>query len=298
MVSIDENTVSNLKLKKVIKLVKDNTRGNKREITKENSKENDRYTINSIEKALEVLEILAEKESLNLIELAEVTNRPKSSLFRIITTLENKGYITRNDNNDKYCLGIKLLELTKKLLENNTIRNASLIEMNKLLHKYGETINLGVWKDGEITYIEVLEGTHQLRFTDVVGSKAPFHAAAIGKAIICYLSDEEIAGLVGTGNLPSFTPNTICDFEELKKELSKVKKNGYAIDNEEITIGARCIAAPIFNMFGKVEYAISLSGTIHRINDSNIDEVVKDVQTAAKNISQKMGYGGNSPSTD
>ncbi|MBP1933325.1 IclR family transcriptional regulator [Ammoniphilus resinae] len=260
----------------------------------DNLKNNDRYTINSIEKALDLLELLAEKENLNLLELAELTNRPKSSLFRIITTLENRGYIARSENNDKYCLGLKILDLSKQFLEKNNIRNAALAEMNALLHKYGESVNLGILKDGEITYVEVLEGTHQLRFKDEVGSKAPFHATAMGKVILAYLSDEEMNQLLPEENMDAFTPYTIVDLAELKKQLPVIKSVGYAVDTQEIVLGVKCIAAPIFNMFGKAEAAISLSGTIHRIHDGNIDAISKDVVLAARNISRKMGFAGDS----
>ena len=263
-------------------------------MTTDNTKNNDRYTINTIEKALDLLELLAEKESLNLLELAELTNRPKSSLFRIITTLENRGYITRSESNDKYCLGIKILDLSKKFLESNNIRHAALAEMNGLLDKYGESVNLGILKDGEITYVEVLEGTHQLRFKDEVGSKAPFHATAMGKVILAYLSDEEMNQFLQQENMAAFTPYTIVNLAELKKQLPEIKKVGYAVDTQENVLGVKCIAAPIFNMYGKVDAAISLSGTIHRINDGNIDAISKDVVFAAKNISRKMGFTRNS----
>lgn len=248
-----------------------------------------RYRINSIDKAIDLLELLAEKP-LGLLELAERLNRPKSSLYRIITTLEDRGYITRNEENEKYCIGLKALELTKKLLENNTLNNLSRFEMQRLVEQTGESVNLGVLSGDEILYVAVLEGTHQLKFTETVGSKAPLHATAIGKAIAAHLSEEKLSRLLEKKEFIKFTPNTIDSEEKFRKELKIVRETGYALDDEEIATGARCIAAPIFNMFGRVEAALSISGAIHRLSDEKLDELSQLVISATQNISLKLGF--------
>lgn len=248
-----------------------------------------RYRINSIDKAIDLLELLAEKP-LGLLELAERLNRPKSSLYRIITTLEDRGYITRDEENEKYCIGLKALELTKKLLENNTLNNLSRFEMQRLVEQTGESVNLGVLSGDEILYVAVLEGTHQLKFTETVGSKAPLHATAIGKAIAAHLSEEKLSRLLEKKEFIKFTPNTIDSEGTFRKELKIVRETGYALDDEEIATGARCIAAPIFNMFGRVEAALSISGAIHRLSDEKLDELSQLVISATQNISLKLGF--------
>lgn len=253
-------------------------------------KENtNRYRIHSIDKAMDLLELLAEKP-LGLLELAERLNRPKSSLYRIITTLEERGYITRDEENDKYCIGLKTLELTKNLLENNTLSNVSRFDMQRLVDKTGESANLGVLSGEEILYVAVLEGTHQLKFTETVGSRAPLHASAIGKAIAAHLPEEKLNQLLEKRVLNKITPKTIDNQERFKKELKYVRENGYALDDEEVATGARCIAAPIFNMFGRVEAAISISGAIHRLPDEKLKELSSHVIKATHNISQKLGF--------
>jgi DNA-binding IclR family transcriptional regulator len=250
----------------------------------------DRYTINSIEKALDVLEILSQHKSLNLIELATILNKPKSSLFRIISTLEKREYITRNEDDGKYCVGFKPLELTKNLLEGNTLRNCAASEINHLADKYGDTVNLGVLSDGDVLYIEIIEGTYSLRMNESVGSRGPYHATGIGKAIAAFLPAEKLNRLIEEKGFPSYTPNTIQSKEAFLNELAEIKNKGYSIDNEEVVQGARCIAAPVFNLSGKVEGAVSLSGTVHRYPLGTITEVAKDVKLAAANISRKLGY--------
>lgn len=249
-----------------------------------------RYTISSVEKALDVLELIAEHESLNLIEISQLLDKPKSSLFRIITTLEHRGYVTRSDKNAKYCLGFKALKLSSDLLKTNTLERAAGPGMEELSAKYGDSVNVGILIEEEILYIAVKEGTYPLRFTDVVGTKSPFYATAIGKAIAAHLSDEVLDRILEKSKFVSITPYTITDQDTFKKELEKVREMGVAFDNQEIVEGARCVAAPIFNTLGEVEAAISISGASHRFKDERIREIEKDIKEIAQKISENLGY--------
>ncbi|MBP1993392.1 IclR family transcriptional regulator [Paenibacillus eucommiae] len=250
----------------------------------------DRYSIHSIEKALDVIEVLSEHDSLSLIELVELVNQPKSSLYRIILTLEKRGFISRSEEDGKYCLGFKQLVITKNLLERSSLRTAALAEMNKLLVTYGDTVNLCVLSEDEVLYVEIIEGTYALRMTDKVGSKSPFHATATGKVLTSHLPVEEVKRMVRQKGLPKFTSHTLDTETSLLQELARVKQQGYAIDDEEIIEGARCIAAPIFNMFGRVEGAISISGARHRFPDDRISTIAEDMMMTGHRISQKLGH--------
>lgn len=256
------------------------------------STKNDRYTISAIDKALDVIEALAEHDSLNLIELAEMLSKPKSSVYRIILTLENRGYITRSEETGKYTLGYKQLTLTRNLLEKNSLRNCALPEMRWLSDKYAETVNLGVLSGGKVLYMEMIEGKHSLRMNESIGSTSPFHATAIGKTIAAFSSEEKVESLLALNPLQKITPNTIVDVDLFKKELCLIRERGYAVDDQEVVLGARCVAAPIFNLSGKVEAAISISGAIHRYPEEKIPEIAEDVKEKANNISAKLGFTG------
>jgi DNA-binding IclR family transcriptional regulator len=250
----------------------------------------DRYAISSIEKALDVIEVLSEHESLNLLELAEVLDKPKSSLYRILLTLEKRDYVMRDEDDGKYTIGYKTLEMTRNLLERTSLRRCGVQDMHKLAEKYGDTLNLAVLTKDDILYIEILEGTHSLRMMESVGSKAPFHASAIGKAIVSNFSADEIERWIDTHGISKFTKKTIVEPAVLKSELVKIKRNGYAIDDEEVVQGARCVAAPIFNIFKQVVGAISISGAMHRFPDDQIQDIANDIKLAAMSISKKLGY--------
>jgi DNA-binding IclR family transcriptional regulator len=250
----------------------------------------DRYAIHSVEKAFDVMEVLSQYDSLNLVELSELLGQPKSSLYRIILTLEKRCYITRDDSTGKYCLGLKPLEITRNVLEKNKLRSLAVPEMNRLVQKYDDTVNLGLLSGESIIYVEILEGTYSLRMSEKIGSKAPFHASAMGKTILSFLPEAEIVRYVSKENFQIFTPNTIVDINQLKQQLVMVRTQGYAFDDEEIVQGARCIAAPIFNMFGKIVGAISLSGAVHRLSDEAIVGIATDVKRSTDIISRKLGY--------
>ncbi|WP_409341145.1 IclR family transcriptional regulator [Paenibacillus sp. MBLB4367] len=250
----------------------------------------DRYAIQSVDKALDVIELLAELESASLIELAEKLNQPKSSLYRIILTLENRGFIARSDQDGKYCLGFKQLVITKNLLEKNSLRAAALPEMNRLVDRFGDTVNLGVLSDDSALYVEIIEGTHALRMTDRVGSKAPLNATAIGKTLLAYMNADKRDRLLETMAYPVYTGRTAVSKESLLAKLQEVAAKGYALDNEEIVEGARCIAAPIFDMFGGIAGALSISGALNRFTDDKLADIAAEVKQAAANASRKLGH--------
>lgn len=250
----------------------------------------ERYTIQSIDKALDLIELLAEHGTLSLIELTEKLEQPKSSTYRIVLTLENRGFISRSDEDGKYCLGYKQLMLTRNLLERNTLRSAALQEMRKLSDRYGDTVNLGVLLDGQVLYVEIIESTHPLRMTDSIGSRAPFHATAIGKAIASRMSDEVVLEYAGSYGLPVITPNTINTEAGLLEELRRIREQGYALDDEEIVEGARCVAAPVLDLHGRPVGAISLSGAMHRFKEERLPEISAQIVEAALAVSRKLGY--------
>lgn len=248
-----------------------------------------KYTIQSIDKALDVIELLSEYESLSLLELAKQLKQPKSSLYRIVLTLEQRGYIARSDKTGKYCLGYKQLIVAKQLLGNNSLRSQARQEMERLSTKYGDTVNLGVLNGKQVLYLDIIEGTYSLRMNETIGSTAPPHATAIGKVILADRIDEAESWLRDQP-LVQITPNTITDPKSFIQELERIRTRGYALDDEESVVGARCIAAAIRNYHGKAEGAISLSGAIHRYPDDQLAAVAADVMKAAFIISRKRGY--------
>src|SRR5699024_4679068 len=137
-------------------------------------------------------------------------------------------------------------------------------------------------------YMEVIEGTNSLRMNETVGSTSPFHATAIGSAIVAYLPSGQLKKLLENYEFKAITKYTITDKENYEEKLGQVRKNGYSIDDQEIVIGARCVASPIFNRLGNVEGAISMSGAEHRYSPDKIHKIELDIKSAAQRISRKL----------
>ncbi|MBD2844097.1 IclR family transcriptional regulator [Paenibacillus sp. IB182496] len=252
----------------------------------------ERYTVQSIDKSLDLLELLADRGSLSLIELADLLEQPKSSTFRILQTLEHRGYVGRSSEDGKFCLGYKQLSLAKYLMARSKLNLAAAPEMSRLSARFGDTVNLGVLTgEGVIIYIEIIEGTHALRMTETVGSQAPYYATALGKAIAAYLPEREREALLGSSALEALTAYTIADADSLRNTLRQVRARGYALDDQEITLGARCVAVPIFNMQGRVEGGLSLSGPMHRFEGQALTDIMAELLRAGAEISARMGCG-------
>src|SRR5690625_2242651 len=138
--------------------------------------------------------------------------------------------------------------------------------MEKLFIKHGDTINLGVLSNTEIVYIDIIESNFTLRMTDSIGSRSPVHATGLGKAIISHNEEKVIEELLNEVEIKPYTKNTLLNKKAILTDLKKTKERGYALDDEEIVEGARCIAAPIFEINGRVVGAVSISGPKHRFS--------------------------------
>lgn len=248
-----------------------------------------RYLIQAIEKAIDVIELLSEYQQLNLIELSDLLNKPKSSVYRILLTLESRGFVARNEKTEKYELGLKVLTASKRLLENNSLRARALSGMRWLSAKYGDTVNLGVLHGDQVVYMEVVEGTNSLRMAETVGSTSPIHATAMGKAILAHEPPPEMKTVIDQLQFERITERTITDKRKFVRELDQVRQRGYAIDDEEIVIGAKCVAVPIFHANGRPEGAMSISGAAHRYTAEGVTEMARDMKRIAMDIAKRGG---------
>ena len=254
-----------------------------------------RYAIQVLDKALELLEVLSgERSGLTLAELCARLDLPKSSVFRYLATLEARGYVERSEESDKYLLGLKLFELGNRVAARFDINEVSLPFMRKLLEAFRETVNLGILRDGQVVYLQILEGTHSMRMAARPGQRDWCHSTALGKAMLAYLPEVEVQAVIAQRGLPAFTPRTVTTPEALRAELACVRSRGYAVDDIENEAGVRCVAAPIFNHRGEVIAAISLSGPAERMTHSQLEAIGRELLAGTRAISQRLGYSGPS----
>jgi len=251
------------------------------------------YKVKSVDRVLHLLEIMAEeKGEMELKDLSKKTHINTTTLYRLLQTLQSRGFVAQNPYTGRYRLGLKLLELGHAVVEQIELRRIALPFLEELTEKTGETANLVVLDEGEAVYIEKVESPASLRMFHRIGKQAPAHATGVGKVLLAALPSEKVTEIIKSKDLCKLTENTITSPENLQKELEKIRKNGFAIDNEECEVGAKCIAAPIRDYTNQVVAAVSISGPSARLSEERLNELVKVVKEAAFKISQEIGYRG------
>ena len=252
-----------------------------------------RYTIQVLAKALDLLDALGQEHvGLTLAELSKRLDLPKSSVFRYLATLEERGYVERLPETDKYRLGLRLFEMGNLVASHFDATEIALPFMRKLVETFGETVNLGVLYRGEVVYLHILESTRSMRMSAQPGQRNLCHSTALGKALLAYLPETELQAIVTQHGLPALTQRTITTMEQLQAELIRVRGRGYAVDDIENEEGVRCVAAPIFNYRDEPLAAISLSGPADRMPYAQVDLIGKELLTGARSISRRLGHSG------
>ena len=252
--------------------------------------------VQSVERVLNIIEVMAEEGApVTVTELAERVGLKISTVHRLLTTLNHRGYIDQDPKNNKYRLGIKLLEVGNAVLKFSDIRTISTPYLEELVERCNETANLAILDDCDVVYIDQIESKNMIivKMFAQIGNRGPIHCTASGKALMAFLPEERVDEILNSITFEKFTNETITDPQHLKKELVRIRQDGYALDWGEREEHVRCIAAPIFNHEGKAIASTSVSGPSTRITTyymkNELTDIIKEV--TAK-ISSQMGYAG------
>jgi DNA-binding IclR family transcriptional regulator len=249
------------------------------------------YPIKVLNKTFSILEVLLQQGSaMNMTEISKKLDLYPSTTHRILDTLKYRGYVEQDPHTQKYQLGLKLLELGMAKLNQMDLVRESASYLQKLVKQFNETVYLGVLEGEEVMYLAKEESSQTLRMIRDVGKRGPLHSTALGKILLAYLSTEERKKILQGKELPHLTKKTITDKEELEKELEKVRKQDFALDNEENEKDVYCIAVPIRNYQGKVIAALSISSPIFRIDKNKQNDLEKALVETSKDISKRLGY--------
>jgi DNA-binding IclR family transcriptional regulator len=250
--------------------------------------------VQSVERVLNIIEVMAEEGApVTVTELAERVGLKISTVHRLLTTLSHRGYIDQDPKNNKYRLGMKLLEVGNAVLKFSDIRTISRPYLEELVDRCNETANLAILDDCDVVYIDQIESKNMIivKMFAQIGNRGPIHCTASGKALMAFLPEERVDEILNGITFEKFTNETITDPQHLKKELIRIRQDGYALDWGEREEHVRCIAAPIFNHEGKAIASVSVSGPSTRITTYYMkNELVDIIQDVTARISNQMGY--------
>ena len=247
--------------------------------------------VKSVSRALDIIMLISMKKGgLGVTEIANQMDINKSSVFRILSTLVQYGYVEQDRESGRYKLGYKFLEISSRLLESMDLRSEAKPFLQELESETNEVIHLVVYDEGEVVYIEKLEGNEILRMHSKVGKRAPMHCTSVGKAILAHLPQSVVFEILERKGMAVHTDKTITDKKVIIQELTDIRKNGFALDLEENEYGITCIAVPIFNHLGKVIAAVSISGPTIRMDGNRLKQLQPIMLRMGKKISERFGF--------
>jgi IclR family acetate operon transcriptional repressor len=242
--------------------------------------------INVIERMMRVLQAFGQRSEVSLKDLTQRSGMVKSSVFRILYTLEKLGYVSKNENG-LYSIRAKFFALMSPAHPTADLIEIAHPLMRGVVDRFKETVNLGVIDGNEVLYIHVVESPLMLRLAAHAGIRSALHSSALGKCLTAYLEPEETARLLKL-TFKRMTSRTIATKEKYFEDLAETRKRGFAIDNSEDSEGIRCIGAPIFDVHGCVMAALSLSGPDSRLPWNRDREVAASLQAANARISKML----------
>jgi len=243
----------------------------------------------SLEKALDVLDAIgAAPEGLGQSELAERLSLPRTTVYRLLATLVARGLVRRDPLRKVYCLGFRCFEMARQAYAMPDLTAAAALELRALRDLTGETTYLAALDGREVISLERCDGAHSQRSAAVLGQRKPVYCTSQGKAILSAMSDEARDTIVREAVLKPLTPLTITDRRRLQAELRITRARGYAIDDEEIVLGVRCVGAPVVDASGQVRGAISVAGPAYRLTRARLELLGPEVAEAARRIGAQL----------
>lgn len=255
-------------------------------------KDKSEYIIQAVSHALDLLEQFHDDvDELGVTELSKRLKLHKNNVFRLLATLESRGYIEQNKATENYRLGLKALELGQTFIKQMGLLRQAKPILEQIVDECNETAYVAIYKELHTVYLDVVETNLTVRVVSRVGSRLPAYCTASGKVHMAFMTDEELDSLLAETKLIQHTSTTVTSPDALKAELSKVREQGYAFDDEELDEGVRCIAAPIRDYTRRIVGAISISGPSMRISNERVDDqLVPLVLKAAADLSTRLGY--------
>ena len=245
--------------------------------------------VRALERALLLMGIIADADSLSLTELSQRAGMPASTAHRLLVTLQNFGYLEFREDTQQWSVGVEAFRIGGSFTRRIKVVDAGRPMLRDLMEQTGETANMAIADDGDVVFVSQVETHEPIRAFHRPGTRAHMHASGIGKALLAHFDPPALDRWMRTKGLVAYTDNTISDPETLRHEMEATRARGWAIDNEERTLGMRCVAAAVYNSFGEAIAGISVSGPTVRIPDDVLTEYGVLVRRTADRVTDSIG---------
>lgn len=247
--------------------------------------------INSLSRGVEILRLLADAAGpLGVTDVAERLAVDPSTAYRLLATLERGGLVQQDLDSKKYSIGYGILEVASSLLRRMSVVTAADPYLRSIALSTRESTHVAVLDGTRAVFVGRQSGAGILRVETTIGSSEPAYCTAVGKALLADQSEAQLCHLFPDEPLPRHTPHTITTVADLAVELERVRRNGYAYDDEELHPGVRCIASPVRDHRSRIVAAFGLSMPATRLTREHIPTLVEQISSAAEAISVQLGY--------
>ena len=235
-------------------------------------------SIQSVERVFSIIEQMCKEEESSVTALSKATGLNKTTVFRFLNTLVGMGYAVKNEKTEMYSLTLKFLRISSRKLAAYDIQKQLNSALQAISGKFGETVHLVERNGNKVVYIDKFESdTNSVRMVSRIGMSLDIFTTAVGKAMLSFLSDDEIKELWDKFAHKKKTSYTITDFEVFMKEIEVIRKCGLALDNEENELEVRCVAVALPDAYGEYRYAVSVSAPKNRMDDRKVEEISKEL---------------------
>lgn len=244
---------------------------------------------NTVLKSLDLLECLANSEHpLTAPQIAKQCGMSRPTAYRLLATLQSRGYVRNNEH--EYSLGMKILSLSRVILESIDLANEAYPYLLQLSQLSGETTYVSLLDGTEILYINKVESTQPIRLSCSIGARNPLYSTSMGKAMLAFLPAENRQALLNQITLQPFTERTLANQDVLLRALEGIRQRGYSSDDRENEETVRCIGAPIFNHMGYPFAAMSIAGPAFRLTMEQLDDLAPQLMDVTRTLSKRFGY--------
>jgi DNA-binding IclR family transcriptional regulator len=259
---------------------------------------NAQYQVRALERALQILGAFSlTRPELTLSELAAATELPPSTTLRLLAILDQFGYVEKSPDTDRYRIGVTVFERGSIYIQTTTVEAEAAEPLATLARETNQTASLAVLDRTDIVHTAVYQPDRAIRYYAPVGQREMAHCTGLGKVLLAGLVDDALQEIVEQRGLPGRTDRTITTLAALRSHLDDVRKQGYAIDNEESLVGLKCVAAPVRDDRNRVTAAVSASGPAAEFTDTTMPVLIEMVRSTAERISERLGHRVQQPLT-